>query len=63
MVKARYKHIFKCWFVYFFVSTINSCPIMRYETVTNEIENRKDNLNDFAVGVNLFNIGLRKKYD
>ena len=36
---------------------------MRYETVTNEIENRKDNLNDFAVGVNLFNIGLRKKYD
>ena len=34
---------------------------MRYETVTNEIENRKDNLNDFAVGVNRFIIGLGKK--
>lgn len=37
-------------------------PIMRYETVANEIEHRKENLNDFAVGVNLFIIGLGKKY-
>lgn len=37
-------------------------PIMRYETVANEIENRKENLNDFAMGVNRFIIGLGKKY-
>lgn len=37
-------------------------PIVRYETVANEIEHRKENLNDFAVGVNLFIIGLGKKY-
>lgn len=37
-------------------------PIVRYETVANEIENRKENLNDFAVGVNRFIIGLGKKY-
>ena len=36
-------------------------PIVRYETVANEIENRKENLNDFAVGVNRFIIGLGKK--
>lgn len=38
-----------------------SGPIVRYETVANEIENRKENLNDFAVGVNRFIIGLGKK--
>lgn len=37
-------------------------PIVRNETVANEIEHRKENLNDFAVGVNLFIIGLGKKY-
>lgn len=36
-------------------------PIVRYETVANEIENRKENLNDFAIGVNRFIIGLGKK--
>lgn len=36
-------------------------PIVRYETVANEIEHRKENLNDFAVGVNRFIIGLGKK--
>lgn len=36
-------------------------PIVRYETVANEIENRKENLNDFAMGVNRFIIGLGKK--
>lgn len=36
-------------------------PIVRYETVANEIEHRNENLNDFAVGVNRFIIGLGKK--
>ena len=38
-------------------------PIVRYETVANEIENRNENLNDYAVGLNRFIIGLGKKYD
>ena len=36
-------------------------PIVRYETIANEIENRKETWNDFSMGVNRFIIGLGKK--
>lgn len=36
-------------------------PIVRYQTVADEIMNRKENLNDFICGVKRFVIGLSKK--
>lgn len=36
-------------------------PIVRYETIAKEIENRKETWNDFSIGVNRFIIGLGKK--
>ena len=36
-------------------------PIVRYETIANEIENRKENSNDFFDGFARFVIGLSKK--
>ncbi len=36
-------------------------PIVRYETVQDELENRKENLNDIISGVKRFIIGLSKK--
>ena len=36
-------------------------PIVRYETVENEIENRKENINDFVNGIYRFVYGLAKK--
>ena len=36
-------------------------PIVRYETVANEIENRKENINDFVNGIYRFVYGLAKK--
>lgn len=36
-------------------------PIVRYETIANEIENRKENFKDFSLGINRFIIGLGKK--
>lgn len=36
-------------------------PIVRYETVADEIDNRKENLSDFTTGVTRFIIGLGKK--
>lgn len=36
-------------------------PIVRYETIANEIENRKENIKDFSLGVTRFIIGLAKK--
>lgn len=36
-------------------------PIVRYETIQDQILNRKENLKDFAAGVRLFTIGLAKK--
>ena len=36
-------------------------PIVRYETVANELENRKENINDFIDGVYRFIYGLGKK--
>ena len=36
-------------------------PIVRYETVADEIKNRKETLSDFAEGIKRFIIGLSKK--
>ena len=36
-------------------------PIVRYSTVNEELENRKENLKDFASGIRRFIIGLAKK--
>ncbi|MBR2786185.1 MAG: MBOAT family protein [Clostridia bacterium] len=36
-------------------------PIVRYETVANELENRKENINDFICGLYRFIYGLGKK--
>lgn len=36
-------------------------PIVRYETIAEEINNRKENLEDFSIGVERFIIGLTKK--
>jgi alginate O-acetyltransferase complex protein AlgI len=36
-------------------------PIVRYNTVAAEIQNRRENLSDFASGVNIFIAGLAKK--
>lgn len=33
-------------------------PIVRYETIEKEIENRKETINDFCLGVTRFIIGL-----
>ena len=36
-------------------------PIVRYETVAEEIQNRRENLSDFAGGCRRFTVGLAKK--
>lgn len=36
-------------------------PIVRYETIADQIENRKENLNDFTAGITRFCIGMGKK--
>lgn len=36
-------------------------PIVRYNTIAWEIENRRENWNDFSIGMNRFGIGLAKK--
>jgi alginate O-acetyltransferase complex protein AlgI len=36
-------------------------PIVRYETIEEQVNNRKENLDDFASGLRLFCIGLAKK--
>lgn len=36
-------------------------PIVRYETIADQIENRQENLEDFSAGVTRFCIGLGKK--
>ena len=36
-------------------------PIVRYETIADQIENRKENFSDFSAGVTRFCIGLGKK--
>lgn len=36
-------------------------PIVRYETIEKELDNRSHSFNDFAIGSRRFTIGLAKK--
>lgn len=36
-------------------------PIVRYETVADEIQNRRETLSDFVLGIRRFSVGLAKK--
>lgn len=58
---APQKHF---WKLLLYSSLFHQCiagPIVRYETVANEIDHRKVNLNDIYYGVRRFSIGLAKK--
>lgn len=37
-------------------------PIVQYKTVAKELRERKENIDDFAIGVRRFILGLGKKY-
>ncbi len=52
------------WKLLLYSSLFHQCiagPIVRYETVANEIDHRKVNLNDVYYGIRRFSIGLAKK--
>lgn len=52
------------WKLLLYSSLFHQCvagPIVRYETVADEIDNRKINANDIYVGVRRFSVGLAKK--
>ena len=49
-----------CLYVSFFPQLIAG-PIVRYQTVADEIENRRENIYDFTAGVHRFMVGLCKK--
>ena len=54
----------KYWKVLLYCSLFHQCiagPIVRYQTVADEIEERKITLEDFAQGVRRFAVGLAKK--
>ena len=36
-------------------------PIVRYSTIQDQVENRRENLEDFCAGLRLFIVGLAKK--
>ena len=58
---APQKHF---WKLLLYSSLFHQCiagPIVRYETVANEIDHRKVNWNDIYYGVRRFSIGLAKK--
>lgn len=49
-----------CLYISFFPQLIAG-PIVRYETVANEIQNRRETFDDFASGCRRFLVGLSKK--
>lgn len=54
----------KFWKLLLYASLFHQCiagPIVRYETVANEIDHRKVNFNDIYAGVRRFSVGLAKK--
>lgn len=59
-VKAQKNPFTLALFVCLFPQLIAG-PIVRYEIIAEELENRKTSLNDFANGIRLFTIGLGKK--
>lgn len=58
--KVQRNFINVCLYVSFFPQLIAG-PIVRYQTVADEIENRHENIEDFTAGVHRFLIGFCKK--
>ena len=58
--KVQKNFINVCLYVSFFPQLIAG-PIVRYQTVADEIENRRENIHDFTEGVHRFLVGLCKK--
>ena len=58
--KVQKNFINVCLYVSFFPQLIAG-PIVRYQTVEDEIENRKENREDFTAGVHRFMLGFCKK--
>ncbi len=58
--KVQRNFINVCLYVSFFPQLIAG-PIVRYQTVADEIEGRKENIHDFTSGVHRFLVGLCKK--
>ena len=59
-VKAQKNFISLATYVSLFPQLIAG-PIVRYETINKELDNRKQTFNDFSNGINRFIIGLSKK--
>ncbi len=47
--------------MYFFFPQLIAGPIVRYDSIANELNNRKHTFENFAYGANRFTIGLAKK--
>ncbi len=58
--KVQKNFINVCLYVSFFPQLIAG-PIVRYQTVADEIENRRENITDFTAGVHRFMVGFCKK--
>ena len=58
--KVQKNFINVCLYVSFFPQLIAG-PIVRYQTVADEIENRRENIEDFTAGVHRFLVGFCKK--
>lgn len=58
--KVQRNFINVCLYVSFFPQLIAG-PIVRYQTVADEIENRHENIEDFTAGVHRFLVGFCKK--
>ena len=59
-VKAQKSFMKLATYIFLFPQLIAG-PIVRYETIANELDNRKTSIEDFATGANRFTIGLSKK--
>jgi alginate O-acetyltransferase complex protein AlgI len=62
--KGRVKAQREYWKLLLYSSLFHQCiagPIVRYETVAEEIDNRSVNLNDLYTGIRRFSVGLAKK--
>lgn len=59
-VKAQKSFMKLATYIFLFPQLIAG-PIVRYETIANELDNRKTSIEDFAFGANRFTIGLSKK--
>lgn len=58
--KVQKNPLWVCLYISFFPQLIAG-PIVKYETVANEIQNRRENWDDFSQGLCRFAVGLSKK--